>query len=454
MSWTVKREFNTDQRAAGFGPRGCLRDLVPFPEKYGCFSSPLAKGGLRGVGRCPRTSPNPSLARRGARSSTTFSVTALVGTPRSVAACRSTLVCLGASVVIAVGLTFIGGCARGVEDEHVGGLGVTRTAQNGPVTITLSAYPETLTPNEHAKLTLEVLSEKGVTVLDNDYADALSEGDHRFEYRVARSDKQLAQPTDDGRLRWVYRFELEFFLPGEYELPPADVSFVEVVASDSDDDSDKPAIVGSDEVQTVATEPLTLVVRAIEGQAISTEELRNITRLDPIELPMPWYHSRMLLALVVVVIVIVGIWLVWGRRRRRIDAVVLVPAHEWARQQIAALIGDDLIGRGLVQEFHYRISAIVRGYIERRFGMSAPEMTTEEFLVAAANDARFGRDTTDELDRFLVACDLVKYACHQPEQGESEAALKVTGEFVERTRERSSPSAGDGASLPIEECAA
>lgn len=420
MSRTLKRELITDQRAARLGLRGC-------PTRAAAFSMLGRPHGLDGA-------------------------------TRIIAACCSTLFCLSATAVIAVGLAFMGGCARGVEDEHAGDgdIGVTRTARNGPVTITLSAHPETPTPDQHAKLTLEVVSEKGVTVLDNDYADALSEGDHRFEYRVARSDKQLAQPTEDGRLRWLYRFELEFFLPGEYELPPAEVSFVEVAARDSalDDGSDKAATLDSDEVQTVATEPLKLVVQAIEGQAISPEELRSITRLDPIELPRPWYHSRMLLALVVVVIVIAGIWLVRGRRRRRMDVAVHVPAHEWARQQISALIGEDLIGKGLVQEFHYRISAIVRGYIERRFGVSAPEMTTEEFLVAAVSDHRFGRDTTDELDRFLVACDLVKYACHQPELGESETALKVAGEFVERTRERSVPSAGEGASSPIEERAA
>ena len=58
---------------------------------------------------------------------------------------------------------------------------------------------------------------------------------------------------------------------------------------------------------------------------------------------------------------------------------------------LPALVTEDLIARGLIQEFHYRTSGIVRGYIERRFGVSAPEMTTEEFLTAAAADARFER---------------------------------------------------------------
>jgi hypothetical protein len=112
----------------------------------------------------------------------------------------------------------------------------------------------------------------------------------------------------------------------------------------------------------------------------------------------------------------------------------------WARQQIAALVADKLIPQGRVQEFYYRISGIVRGYIERRYEVLAMEMTTEEFLTAAATDARFGERATTELNRFLGACDLVKYARHEPASAEADALLQTAGEFVERTRAPDSPS--------------
>ena len=75
----------------------------------------------------------------------------------------------------------------------------------------------------------------------------------------------------------------------------------------------------------------------------------------------------------------------------------------------------------------------MRGYIERRYTVSAGEMTTEEFLVAAVADARFGQATTDELKRFMTACDLVKYARHTPTSAESDDAYRAATEFVERT---------------------
>ena len=100
------------------------------------------------------------------------------------------------------------------------------------------------------------------------------------------------------------------------------------------------------------------------------------------------------------------------------------------------LIADDLLARDRTQEFFYRISGIVRGYIERRFGLSAEEMTTEEFLAAASSDARFPGHHTAALDPFLRACDLVKYAKHQPRPADAGDALRAAQGFVEETHER------------------
>ncbi len=50
---------------------------------------------------------------------------------------------------------------------------------------------------------------------------------------------------------------------------------------------------------------------------------------------------------------------------------------------LGALAAEGLIERGQIQSFHYRISDIVRGYVERRFTVAAPEMTTEECLASS-----------------------------------------------------------------------
>ena len=126
----------------------------------------------------------------------------------------------------------------------------------------------------------------------------------------------------------------------------------------------------------------------------------------------------------------------WLRRLGLGPVVPPVPAHEWARAQIASLLAEKLIERGLHQDFFYRLSAIVRGYVERRFGVAAPEMTTEEFLSAMSSDERFRNEHRDSLRHFLRECDMVKYACHQPGVREYDQATHSAGDFVTKTRER------------------
>ncbi len=332
---------------------------------------------------------------------------------------------------LALGLLYAAGCGRDTGDQTVSDGGLTRTASRGPVSVTLSAAPATLDFEQHAKLQLEVIAEKGVTVLDSEYERTLAEGDRRFEYRVVRSDKQLAKPTEDGRLRWAYEFEIEFFLPGNYQLPPAVVSFVDLSAGD-DGRFDASAVSAPAEVQTVETKPLALVVRPPPRPELSEAELKNITRLDPVELPAVWSRWWWLVPVLIILVVIAVVLLARRLRRSHPEVAVQMPPHEWARQQIAALVAEDLLARGRVQEFHYRISGIVRGYIERRFDVCAPEMTTEEFLALAAGDNRFAGGMTEELNRFLSTWDLVKYARHEPGTEQSHTVLRAAGEFVER----------------------
>ncbi|MGB2984935.1 MAG: hypothetical protein WBE26_03550, partial [Phycisphaerae bacterium] len=356
-----------------------------------------------------------------------------------------------ALTMVLVSLVCVGGCGQDEVERTPNGAGIVRTAKRGPVALTLTVTPAHVDFPQRATVELEILAEKGVTITEDEYERVMREGDHRFEYRLTRSERKPAEPTDDGKLRWFYRYELEFFLPGEYELPAAEVSFVDGRAASDDLSEDSGGGVLA-EAQTLATEPLTITVRPPEGSPLSVEELRNITTLDPVDLPRQWSRWWWVAPLLALVILIAAVAVLRRQRLRRAEAGVQIPAHEWARQQLAALVAEDLLAKGRAQEFYYRISAIVRGYIERRFGVCAPEMTTEEFLTAAADDSRFGRNVTGELDRFLTACDLVKYARHEPGSEESDAVLKAAGDFVERTLDRiTTPRSAGGADRPTME---
>ena len=342
-----------------------------------------------------------------------------------------------------IGVTGCGSSEK--KDASATATAVTRTAEQGPVAVTFTVAPTDLAMSDHAVVTIVVNADTGLTVSEPDYARALRESDHAFEYRVVHAQKERAKPAGDNRLTWTHRYEIEFVLPGEYELPAVEVSYAD---TRSPAPGASPVTDAKPKTETVTTEPIKVTVRATSAVATSPVDLQRIKRLDPVELPTAWDRWWWTAPLIALTVLVMMALLVRRSRRRRAETVVVIPAHEWARQRIAALISENLIGRGLVQEFYYRISDIVRGYIERRFDLSAPEMTSEEFLAATADDRRFGADMRLELNRFLIACDMVKYARYEPGREEPEAVLCAAGEFVERTRERPEEAA------PVEERAA
>ncbi|MHC4991211.1 MAG: hypothetical protein ACYTGC_09545, partial [Planctomycetota bacterium] len=115
------------------------------------------------------------------------------------------------------------------------------------------------------------------------------------------------------------------------------------------------------------------------------------------------------------------------------DSTVAVPPHVWAMQELARLETSGLAERGEVHAFFVGLTDIVRQYIERRFGLSAPERTTEEFIREMRHDPRLAETHQTLLSRFLQASDLVKFAQHRPAVDECRHALETARHFVQET---------------------
>jgi hypothetical protein len=82
------------------------------------------------------------------------------------------------------------------------------------------------------------------------------------------------------------------------------------------------------------------------------------------------------------------------------------------------------------------LSAIVRRYLEQRYEIRAPELTTEEFLLVATARPELRGDHRGLLTSFLERCDRVKFAGYRPDAQESLATLAAARGFVEDTRLR------------------
>jgi hypothetical protein len=124
-------------------------------------------------------------------------------------------------------------------------------------------------------------------------------------------------------------------------------------------------------------------------------------------------------------------WRFWRGRRRR---AAQVGAWELAMQRLAELEARGAPAADDADAWFVELSGIVRSYVEGRYHLRAPELTTEEFLLEARRIGALRDEDRDRLGSFLERCDRVKFAGWRPEAGESLELLGVARAFVQETR--------------------
>lgn len=124
----------------------------------------------------------------------------------------------------------------------------------------------------------------------------------------------------------------------------------------------------------------------------------------------------------------------------RHQSAVAVPPHIKALRALARLRSLPRTTQAQVEAFYVEVSDVLRLYLEERFGLRAPERTTEEFLRELEGGEQLAREHRAELERFLSQCDLVKFAAVVPGENEHLAMHGLAEAFVESTRvDRSQP---------------
>ena len=182
----------------------------------------------------------------------------------------------------------------------------------------------------------------------------------------------------------------------------------------------------------LSTEPFTVTVNSLLEGAFDPASFRDVKGVVELPRERTWVWAEwtgMAVGGLVVVALVVMLW----RRSRGAARVVVLRPHEWAFQQLRALVAEKLVEAGRIREFYYRLSEITRTYIELRFGLMAPERTTEEFLTSLRTSDALSAQHKAALADFLAACDMVKYALYEPGDEEIERVFDTARDFIEQT---------------------
>lgn len=183
--------------------------------------------------------------------------------------------------------------------------------------------------------------------------------------------------------------------------------------------------------------PLTAVVGVFHAAAAdAAERLRDIHGPIPVASPWMWARRALLAAGLATILALAWTW--WRRRKVDVETARLTPPDEIARQRLQAALA--LINEP--ERFCTSVSEAARGYLEGRFGLRAPEQTTEEFLADLGRNGRLAPVHRTLMEDFLTCCDLAKFAQVDPGRPELERLHAAAVRLVEETASPPTGSAG------------
>lgn len=236
----------------------------------------------------------------------------------------------------------------------------------------------------------------------------------------------ILQP--DGRYRSTWSIELEPQLldeGGRYLIPAQEVAFADPATGDK---------------TTMATAECVLSIPQPSEEELAAlsinDQLPPVTRLQP-------FYRRLLVpgavAAAAIAAALAG-WRLWRRRRAKTPAIPPLSPYDQAILALDALLQQKLPENGEYQAYYTGISAILRQYLERRFALHAPKLTTEEFLheLASHADARL-QPHRPLLQDFLTACDLVKFAGQIPTVAQDLRLAQSCRNFLDGTGRPEAP---------------
>ena len=153
-------------------------------------------------------------------------------------------------------------------------------------------------------------------------------------------------------------------------------------------------------------------------------------------------YIYIILAILISIALILFI-IIFLQKRRKTKEIILpaIPAHEIAFKALKSLMETDYLSTGKVQEYYFELSNIVRHYIENRFQLKAPEMTTEEFLLTLKESVVLNSEQKSLVRDFLSHCDMVKFAKYLPEKKEIDSSYESARNLVDQTKETMMPGA-------------
>ena len=179
---------------------------------------------------------------------------------------------------------------------------------------------------------------------------------------------------------------------------------------------------------------------SIDFEKLQLNDIKDI-QSQPFVL-MDFLEELLIPLLLVLLLAIIALVVYFILRKKKMGYFfkpkVELPPHVAALQQLDKLKASKIWQRGQEKEYYTELTDILRGYIDRRFGIDAPEMISED-IISAVHLATDTRSATDGLAQILRLADMVKFAKYVPFADENDLSLVNAYLFVNQTKMEERP---------------
>ncbi len=331
------------------------------------------------------------------------------------------------AALLLLGLAFVLSCRGNEAQNNVSAdkqaekngedAGIHKTYERGPATLSIDADRSEITIADRLHLTI------GLTVDENYECELPGMGEKLEQFGIV--DYHTSQPelAGDNRKKVTRSYVLEPFLSGEYKIPPLKASFWK----NGEKETDR---------HEVESEEIVVTVKSLLPEKMAELKMHDI--VPPVGLPRSFDAGTVaaVAAGALAILSLVGFFIYRRLKASKPASAVRTPAHEIAYDELSSLVSQDLIEKGEIKRFYQGISDILRRYIENRFGLAAPEQTTEEFLNSLKSSTGVIAQYKSLLQNFLAGCDLVKFAEHRPSAEDIQLMFDSCKAFIAGTEEK------------------
>lgn len=223
----------------------------------------------------------------------------------------------------------------------------------------------------------------------------------------------------NGNMITTFRFIISKYDSGNVTIPPIPVLY---------------RVKGNQELQTAYTNEVNFTVHTLK--IIPGGEIKDVKA--PIKIPLDW---KEILIWALIILIILGIAFYFYQRYKKkknqetakVKKIIQKPPYVIAMYELRALEQQQLWQKGMIKDYHSRITEIIRRYFQDQFYLPALELTTSE-VMQYLKQVRRAEIIINTTYNFLSNADLVKFAKFKPMASVNEEMMKQAVEIVEKTK--------------------